>query len=268
MQERKLTARSVLASTLLGAEPPELPVSHLVHVAGLFGINENRARVALSRMVSSGEATTNGAGDYRLAGHLLQRQVRQTASRAGRTGRWSGDWHIVVLSAAGRAAEVRGQRRAALVRARLAELRLGVWLRPDNLALELPAEVSPDDAVIFRGRPASGRLASGDFASGDTVFGDTASDDRALAASLWDLDGWAARARAFLGELEANPPVGPDVLAPGFVLSASVLRHFQADPLLPSALLPAAWPGERLRRVYDEWDRAYRRVLVEWSRSI
>ena len=78
----------MLASTLLGAEPPELPVGHLVHVAGLFGINENRARVALSRMVASGEVTTSGDGRYRLAGHLLQRQARQTVSRAGRTARW------------------------------------------------------------------------------------------------------------------------------------------------------------------------------------
>ncbi len=50
-----LTARSVLASALLGEDPPELPVAHLVHLAGLFGINENRARVALSRMVAAGE---------------------------------------------------------------------------------------------------------------------------------------------------------------------------------------------------------------------
>ena len=72
-----LTARSVLASALLGEDPPELPVAHLVHLAGLFGINPNRARVALSRMVASGEATTDGAGRYRLAGRLLERRDRQ-----------------------------------------------------------------------------------------------------------------------------------------------------------------------------------------------
>ena len=47
-----LTARSVLASALLGMDPPELPVSQLVRLTGLFGISENRARVALSRMVA------------------------------------------------------------------------------------------------------------------------------------------------------------------------------------------------------------------------
>ena len=49
-----LTARSVLASALLGMDPPELPVAQLVRLTGLFGISENRARVALSRMVAGG----------------------------------------------------------------------------------------------------------------------------------------------------------------------------------------------------------------------
>jgi DNA-binding transcriptional regulator PaaX len=65
-----LTARSVLASALLGMDPPELPVAQLVRLTGLFGISENRARVALSRMVAGGEATSDGTGLYRLAGHL------------------------------------------------------------------------------------------------------------------------------------------------------------------------------------------------------
>ena len=56
-------------------------------------------------------------------------------------------------------------------------------------------------------------------------------------------------------------------LAPGFVMSAAVLRHFQADPLLPSELLPARWPGAALRDEYDRFDAAYRAVLREWFRA-
>ena len=77
-QAPPLTARSVLASALLGMDPPELPVAQLVRLAGLFGISENRARVALSRMVAAGEATSDGSGRYRLAG------TWRRASRAGR----------------------------------------------------------------------------------------------------------------------------------------------------------------------------------------
>jgi phenylacetic acid degradation operon negative regulatory protein len=55
-------------------------------------------------------------------------------------------------------------------------------------------------------------------------------------------------------------------LAPGFELSAAVLRHLQADPLLPAELLPGGWPGRDLRDDYDRWDSRYRATLQEWSR--
>jgi phenylacetic acid degradation operon negative regulatory protein len=241
-----LTARSVLASALLGEDPPELPVSHLVHLAGLFGINPNRARVALSRMVASGEATTDGAGRYRLAGRLLERRDRQLDSLGGGVRPWGGRWSLVVVTGAGSSAEHRAARRRRLTLARLAEQREGVWLRPDNI--ELRPDPRPDpDLVTWSGVPEA--------------------DAALMAASLWDLDRWAARARSLRTTLEDRPTRGPDDLAPGFELSAAVLRHLQADPLLPAELLPVTWPGPALRSAYAAWDRTYRDVLRAWGRS-
>jgi phenylacetic acid degradation operon negative regulatory protein len=88
-----------------------------------------------------------------------------------------------------------------------------------------------------------------------------------LAARLWDLDAWARRAEELADRLAGRPTDGPADLAPGFELSAAVLRHLQADPLLPAELLPATWPGGSLRETYDRWDRRYRRVLRDWARS-
>lgn len=241
-----LTARSVLASALLGVDPPELPVAHLVHLAGLFGINGNSARVALSRMAASGEVSTNGSGRYRLAGHLLDRQSRQQASRIGHTRPWNGDWYVAVVTTLGSSATDRASRRRALAFARLAELREGVWLRPDNLDVQLDLAHS-SDLSHFTGRP-----------DGDPV---------GLAGSLWELEAWSRRAGELYDQLGRLAPTDPSHLAPGFELSASVLRHFQADPLLPSELLPAHWPGAQLRSRYDEWDARYRAVLERWSRS-
>jgi phenylacetic acid degradation operon negative regulatory protein len=241
-----MTARSVLASALLGEDPPELPVAHLVHLAGLFGINPNRARVALSRMAASGEVSTDGTGRYRLAGRLLERRDRQGDSLAARIRPWDGEWRMVVVTTTGRTAEQRTGRRRRLLRARLAEQREGVWLRPDNLDLR-PDPGDDPDLAVYTAEP-----------DGDPV---------ALCASLWDLVGWADRARALGTALAEHPTGGPDDLAPGFALSAAVLRHLQADPLLPTALLPADWPGVSLRSTYTAWDRRYREVLRAWGRS-
>ncbi len=241
-----LTARSVLASALLGQNPPELPVAHLVHLASLFGINENRARVALSRMGAAGEVSNDGSGRYRLEGHLLARQERQKRSRAAATRPWTGEWRLVVVTATGRPAEARSGLRRRLKLARLAEQRDGVWLRPDNMDLE-PDPTDDPCVAVYRAAP-----------EGDPVE---------LAAALFDLEGWARDAEELdrrLGELR---PAGPADLAAGFELSAAVLRHMQADPLLPAELLPAGWPGTALRRTYDRWDVQYRRVLTTWGRS-
>ncbi len=226
-------------------EPPELPVAQLVRLSGLFGITANRARVALTRMVAAGEATTDGAGTYRLSGHLRQRQARQAASRLGVTTSYGGEWSLVVVTTTGSAAELRTARRHALSFARLGELREGVWMRPYNLALVLPDTVRPDVEVMVAhpGEP------------------------RRLASRLWDLPAWSDGAEQLLHELAALTPDGPECLGPGFELSASVLRHLQADPLLPDELLPAHWPGRQLRQDYDHWDVLYRTTLREWSRS-
>ncbi len=92
-------------------------------------------------------------------------------------------------------------------------------------------------------------------------------DPRGLAARLWDLAVWSTRASDLLRDLGRLTPDGPVALAPGFELSAAVLRHLQADPLLPDELLPLGWPGARLRGAYDVWDTRYRATLREWSRS-
>jgi phenylacetic acid degradation operon negative regulatory protein len=242
-----LTARSVLASALLGQEPPELPVAHLVHLASLFGINENRARVALSRMAAAGEVSTDGSGRYRLGGHLLARQERQNQSRRAETRPWDGLWRLVVVTATGRAAEDRSALRRRLTLARLAEQREGVWVRPDNIDLR-PDPAEEPGVALYSARPDA--------------------DAKVLAAQLFDLEAWAHRAMELAGRLDRLPTNGPGDLAPGFELSAAVLRHLQADPLLPAELLPAGWPGATLRATYDGWDQRYRRVLAQWGRSI
>lgn len=248
-----LTARSVVASTLLGVEPPRLSTRVLVQSGELFGIAEGATRVALSRMIATGELRPDGDG-YRLAGRLLDRQARQSASRRAETEPWDGTWELALVRAGGaRRAADRAALRQALGSLRLAELREGVWLRPANL----PDDRTPDARAVAGVQCLWAR--------------GTALDPPPDPADLWDLRGWAADARALQHELAGLLPrleAGDTAaLGVGFVISAAVLRLLQHDPLLPPGLRPAGWPGGALRRDYDRYDAAYRRVWRDWFRQ-
>ena len=248
-ERNPLSARSVVASTLLGMHPPVLEARTLVRSGELFGISEGTTRTAISRMVAAGELEAEGGEPpaYRLAGRLLERQARQEISRKPPRWGWDGRWRMAVVVAERRSADERAALRASLLRGRYAELREGVWTRPDNLPGDRPE--APGCEWI-----------KGEFA-----------EPAVTAATLWDLDGWAAAARSLQDELVSWTPrlegEGVTVLAPTFVLSADVLRHLQADPLLPRELLPRDWPGVPLRKAYDAFDATFKRVWRDWYRS-
>jgi phenylacetic acid degradation operon negative regulatory protein len=254
--ERPLTARSVIASTLLGVDPPRLPTRLLVRSGELFGIAQGTTRVALSRLVASGALEPEGDG-YRLAGTLLGRQTRQSLSRAGTTRAWRGTWEMEVVVAADRGASERGALRAAATALRLAERREGVWMRPDNLPSSYRASLPDAHRVVL--------------AQCERSLAKPERDAAELARELWDLDALVDRGRALLAAVEALQPLLDDgrlqVLGPAFVVSAAVLRHLQADPLLPAELLPAAWPGTALRTGYEVYDAAFKDAWRTWFQT-
>lgn len=239
-----LTARSVAISALLGYHPPALPVSELVKVGGLFGIAERTTRVALTRMAADGDVTAED-GVYRLTERLVRRQTRQEESASPQTKDWDGTWQMAVVTVAARQLPERVALRREMVGLRLAELREGVWLRPDNL-LRRPGDTVTDQCTFFTCRYPDGR---------------------AMAATLWDLPGWAAEARRLAADFDAVTSDGDTSLAAGFMLVAEVFRHLQIDPCLPAELLPADWPGDELRRRHAAFRSTYALQLRDYARA-
>jgi phenylacetic acid degradation operon negative regulatory protein len=151
-----------------------------------------------------------------------------------------------VVEAGRRSAGDRNDLRLAMRALRIGELREGVWMRPDNLDLDRQPHHRAVVAAQCRMLVASPE-----------------GDPRQLATDLWDLARWATSAEMFaadLGPLERRLDDGDTTaLRPGWELSAAVLRHLLADPLLPTELLPSGWPGDGLREAYDRFDAAFRR---------
>ena len=221
----RMTARSVVLSVLLGAHPAVATAGDLLRLTADFDIKETTLRVALTRMVGAGDLVRSDDG-YRLSDRLLARQRRQDAALHPVTRDWDGSWITVVVTAVGADPRARAALRTGLLHNRFAELREGVWLRPDNLQEALPAEIHRRARV----------LQSRDESPAD------------LAALLWDLPGWAKTATRLLLEMDRATGI-PDQ----FMVAAAMVRHLLTDPVLPAALLPADWPADRLRASYSEF---------------
>lgn len=256
-----LTARSVIASTLLGVSPPALPAAMLVRSGTLFGIAEGTIRVALSRMTAAGELAAADAS-YRLVGPaLVARQQRQELSRAGARTKWDGTWLMRMVTDTDRDAAARTAFRRAATALRYAERREGVWLRPANLPDRHHETLHDAHAIVAK------------QSTGFHVIPDD--DPNVLATTLWDLNAWATRATQLHRAIEHLTPAlesardnRDDALAtlsPAFVVSAAALRWLQSDPLLPDVLLPNNWPGTPLRKSYETFDRAFKDTWRVWA---
>ena len=221
----KMTARSVVLSVLLGAHPAWASAAELVLLTADFGIREATLRVALTRMVGAGDLVRSADG-YRLSDRLLTRQRRQDGAIEPQEQPWDGTWTTLLITSVGADARTRADLRNALVQNRFGELREGAWLRPDNLGVVLPDDVRAKVRVL-RSRD---------------------DDPVGLVGQLWDLPGWAREGERLLAEMAEATDV------PGrFVVAAAMVRHLLTDPVLPAELLPAHWPGERLRLAYRDF---------------
>jgi len=222
---KRMTARSVVLSVLLGAHPAWASVSELIRLTEDFGIREQTLRVALTRMVGAGDLVRSEDG-YRLADRLLARQRRQDAAINPQTKPWDGTWTTVVITTVGANARARADLRNDLMQNRFGELREGLWLRPDNLRVQIPAAIV-DNARILHSRDA---------------------DPEELTALLWDLPAWTRSAHDLLDEIDTATDM------PGrFVAAAAIVRHLLTDPVLPTALLPDRWPGDDMRTAYESF---------------
>jgi phenylacetic acid degradation operon negative regulatory protein len=241
----RMTARSVVLSVLLGAHPAWATAAELLRLTDDFDLKESAVRVALTRLVGTGDLVRSADG-YRLSDRLLARQRRQDDAMRPHVKPWDGTWTTLVITRVGVEPRTRAALRTTLQQNRFGELREGIWLRPDNLEVALPTD------VMRRVR----MLHSHDDSPAE------------LARQLWDLPAWARSAERLLDDMATASDT------PGrFLAAAGMVRHLLTDPVLPEKLLPPEWPANALRESYfrfaDELaarrDPAQQRKLMEAS---
>lgn len=239
-----LTARSVVLSVLLGSHPDRLTAADLVRAGEHFGIPAATTRVALTRAVASGDlhrpstdsTGSTGGTEYVLGERLAARQRHQDEAVLDAETDWDGTWELAVVVVGGRPGPERAALRERLASYRLAERREGVWTRPANLSR--PRSYADDEVLAtWRAIPDE--------------------DPRQLAASLWDLGGWAATGRDLLEALAATHEA-----AARLAVAAHVVRHLAADPLLPPPLLPTDWPAAAMRAAYADYRSELRELAI------
>jgi phenylacetic acid degradation operon negative regulatory protein len=202
-------------------------------------------------MVDRGELRT-ADGMYELAGRVGGRRSAQDWMLRPKLEKWSGKWTLAVVVPGSRTAAERSAFRDAIRRVHMAELRDGVWARPDNV----PRAAAPEDAWNVVDAQCAWWTATPD------------EDAPTLAASLFAPAAWATRAMYLRGRLErVTSGLDESGLADAFVTGAAALAHVRGDPLLPDVLGPSGEAGAALRAAYRDYEAAFSDALRAWFRT-
>jgi phenylacetic acid degradation operon negative regulatory protein len=206
---------------------------NLIETCADVGISETLVRTAVSRLVAAGQLS--GEREGRRSFYRLAAPARIEFAAAARMlfGPPEGaDWHFVQLTGSAPDEAMQVLERAG--HARLGP-RLAVGARP------MPSLKQP--AVLFRAEVISGEGDLGAFAADHWNLTQHADAYRGFIqrfGRLADLLGGSAR----LGAAES--------LAARLVLVHQFRLVVLRDPRLPQAALPADWPGEEARRLFND----------------
>ncbi len=252
-------ARSAVVD-LYGDHLPEhswwAPVSGVVTLAATCQVQPAATRTAVSRLVREGwllAQPRDGVRGY--AATPLARERLAGAHRriyAQRPRAWDGSWHLVVVDAGG---ERRRRERVAASLGYLGYARLGgaTWVSPwasEELGPTLTAHGASWTA--WSGRPQQ--------------------DPTTLTAALWDLDALAGDYARFARGLPSPDAVTALEPARAYPLRTALVHEWRKflfhDPGLPVEVLPAGWPGQRVREQFLRVAEALRPAAAAFVASV
>lgn len=228
------------------------------HVAGVLGLEDQPVRLAVRRLVAAGvvEQTGRGrAGTLRLAPAARLRSALDLAywdfacRQDDGAAMWDGLWRLVAFSVPESRRSERDALRSALAHLGAAPLAPGLVVSPHDLVPALRAELGSGDVRDVRDVLTTATTPAVVHAGRDVT--EQVSELWPLAAVRAGYDRLDAETRAWRAHLDGpDGSSGPQVLAARIALHAALDRALVPDPLLPPELLPADWPGPRVRRAF------------------
>ena len=242
-----------LLVTLLGdhwrgkSEP--IPSTALLRLLAEFGVSAQGTRSALSRLVRRGLLARSRRGRrtfYALTPSglaLLDDGARRIFGFGVERPRWDGTWSVVAFSVAEADRDRRHLLRTRLRWLSFAPLYAGLWISPHphlEEAANVLEDLGIDNMTLFKGIVPSWGSRRGDF------------------LSAWDLDSLRAAYRRFLSTFRPvwtrlrGGRIGPsEALVTQTWLIDEWRRFPREDPDLPDEFLPADWPRQEARELFD-----------------
>ena len=244
---------------LLRTYPPQkgTGVKTIMATGAMFGFNENLMRVNLSRLVSKGVVENFKRGHYRLTNHTDPLNDFVEAWRLGeaRMRDWDGhSWLIVHCEP-----EASDKRDWALDALGFRGISEGLWIRPDNLALNL-GEL--EARLVSLGMDNTCLVAAGcNIARRWQEAYEAHFDFAALTARYQD---YCESLEASLARLDDMPV--EEALKESFHLGGEVVHLLAKDPLLPAEYIEAA-SRQSLWQTMLDYDTRGRKIWGQRNRE-
>lgn len=233
-----------------GQAPGELWVGGLIRLMGEFGLSEQAVRQAVSRMSRQGwlEATRRGNRSFYAMTERGRSRVEAINPRIyGPIVEWDGKWRILTYTVAEANRQGRDGLRKDLQVLGWAPLSASTWISPHDRLEDARAAAR----------------SNGVFENIDVFHGEYLGpqSDRQLLERCWDLPAIAQQYREFVQRYEpllhgerVHNGLGDEAAFVDRMWLVHDYRKFTyIDPGLPSALLPAHWPGADAARIFREY---------------
>lgn len=230
----------------------EVPLAEVYDTANLAGIDDQRVRLAIRRIIAAGDVVQHGrgrGGTLSLTGAGRRRLQRDRhglalafAQDAG-DAKWNECWNLIAFSAPESDRKIRDGMRRELVGLGAVAVSTGLYVSPHNLGKTLLADTGADNARYLTTATTSNLSLQG------------VNDPMLIAETLWPQ---APVIAAYQSLEEAIRQDADDVTLPRSVcmlhLAEALERAMRNDPLIPLELRPHPWPPSSIR---EGWARRW-----------